>query len=67
MNFDSDVMSMLNKCICVKLCPAVLGQVMVGCVMNPPMEGEPSYDLYMKVCRLCVLLYLSTLYASADH
>lgn len=28
------------------LCPPVIGQCIVDCMVNPPKEGEPSYALY---------------------
>lgn len=47
-NFDPDVKAMLLKSISAMLCPTVLGQAVMYCVVNPPKQGEPSYDLYAK-------------------
>jgi len=30
------------------LCPPVLGQCIVECMVNPPKEGEESYEVYRK-------------------
>ncbi|EEB17477.1 Alanine aminotransferase, putative [Pediculus humanus corporis] len=48
LNFDPDVMANFSKCISSMLCPTVLGQCLLDCVVKPPVEGEPSYDLYSK-------------------
>ena len=48
-NFGDDVLKYLTKCISVKLCPAVTGQTAMECVINPPQEGEPSYQLHQQV------------------
>ncbi|XP_067935095.1 alanine aminotransferase 1-like [Watersipora subatra] len=47
-NFDEKLLMQLNKCISVKLCPPVTGQAALECVVNPPREGEPSYELHEK-------------------
>ena len=46
---DSDTLTMLKKCISVKLCPAVTGQTAMECVVNAPRSCEPSYELHEKV------------------
>jgi alanine transaminase len=43
-NFDNDVMAMLNKSISAKLCPTVIGQACMDVVVNPPQKGEESYN-----------------------
>jgi len=43
-NFDPEVMAMLQKSISAKLCPTVIGQACMDCVVNPPTPGEPSYN-----------------------
>ena len=64
-NFGDDVLKYLTKCISVKLCPAVTGQTAMECVINPPREGEPSYQLHQQVC---VYVTLSGVFAcSARH
>lgn len=47
-NFDKDVLTYFSKCISAMLCPTVLGQCLLDCVVKPPVEGEPSYELYSK-------------------
>ncbi|KAF6203321.1 hypothetical protein GE061_003739 [Apolygus lucorum] len=47
-NLDPDVKAMLMKSISAMLCPTVLGQAALSCVVNPPRPGEPSYELYME-------------------
>jgi alanine transaminase len=44
--FDKDVAAQIYKFISIMLCPPVVGQCMVECMVNPPKEGEPSYELY---------------------
>ncbi|VDM31780.1 unnamed protein product [Hydatigera taeniaeformis] len=46
-NFDPDVQAQLFKYLSARLCPAVLGQVMIGLICDPPRPSEPSYDLYI--------------------
>lgn len=45
-NFDADVAQEIYKFISIQLCPPVLGQCFVEMMVNPPKEGEPSYQLY---------------------
>uniref|UniRef100_A0A1B6CHN5 alanine transaminase n=2 Tax=Clastoptera arizonana TaxID=38151 RepID=A0A1B6CHN5_9HEMI len=45
-NLDPDVKAMLLKSISAMLCPTVLGQTVMDCVVNPPKPGEPSYEQY---------------------
>ncbi|CAG0881129.1 unnamed protein product [Cyprideis torosa] len=45
-NFDPEVKAMLLKSISAKLCPTVLGQCGMDVVVNPPREGEPSYEAF---------------------
>ncbi|KAL5961287.1 Alanine aminotransferase 2 [Taenia solium] len=47
-NFDPDVQAQLFKYLSARLCPAVLGQVMIGVICDPPRPSEPSYDLYIR-------------------
>jgi len=46
--FDPKVEAEIFKFISIMLCPPVIGQCMVECMVNPPKEGEPSYELYKK-------------------
>lgn len=47
-NLDPEVKATLIKSISAKLCPSVTGQACMDVVVNPPQEGEPSYELFMK-------------------
>ncbi|XP_033626127.1 alanine aminotransferase 1-like [Asterias rubens] len=47
-NLDPDVKSQLFKLISAKLCPTVSGQAVMDVVVNPPREGEVSYELFAK-------------------
>ena len=46
--FDPEVAAEIYKFISIQLCPPVLGQCIVEMMVNPPKEGEPSYELYKK-------------------
>jgi alanine transaminase len=46
-NIDPEVLAMLNKSISAKLCPTVIGQACMDVVVNPPKEGEPSYNSFI--------------------
>ena len=39
---------MYNKSISAKLCPPVSGQAVMDVIVNPPREGEPSYEQFIK-------------------
>merc|ERR1719350_1597222 len=43
-NMDPEVMAMLQKSISAKLCPTVIGQACMDTVVNPPRQGDPSYQ-----------------------
>jgi len=47
-NMDSNVMAMLQKSISAKLCPTTLGQACMDLVVNPPRQGEPSYESWLE-------------------
>lgn len=47
-NADPDVKAMLLKLISARLCSSILGQATMDCVVNPPVDGEPSYPLFIK-------------------
>ncbi|KAK9502584.1 hypothetical protein O3M35_011332 [Rhynocoris fuscipes] len=47
-NLDPQVRAMLHKLISTMLCPTVLGQTVMDCVVRPPMPGEESYELFAK-------------------
>ena len=44
--FDKQVQEQIYKFISIQLCPPVVGQCLVECMVNPPKPGDPSYDLY---------------------
>ncbi|NXK92282.1 ALAT2 aminotransferase, partial [Formicarius rufipectus] len=45
-NLDPAVKEQLGKLVSVRLCPPVLGQLVLDVVMNPPQPGEPSYERF---------------------
>ncbi|KAF2882326.1 hypothetical protein ILUMI_23850 [Ignelater luminosus] len=47
-NMCPKVKAMYLKCISAMLCPTVLGQACLDVIVNPPHEGEPSYEQFMK-------------------
>lgn len=46
--FDKEVQEQIYKFISIMLCPPVIGQCCVELMVNPPEEGDPSYELYKK-------------------
>lgn len=46
--FDKQVQEQIYKFISIMLCPPVIGQCCVELMVNPPQEGDPSYELYKK-------------------
>ena len=47
-NLQPDVKACLLKSISAKLCPPVLGQVVMDCIVNPPKPGDSSYETFKK-------------------
>lgn len=47
-NMDKNVKAMLLKSISAKLCPTVLGQATMDCVVDPPQPGGESYETWAK-------------------
>jgi len=43
--FDEKVVEQIYKFVSISLCPPVIGQCLVEMMVNPPKEGEPSYEL----------------------
>ena len=43
-----EVRDQFYKAASICLCPNVMGQIVVDCMVNPPKPGEPSYELYKK-------------------
>ena len=46
--FDPKVVAELYKFVSIQLCPPVIGQCIVECMVHPPVDSEPSYELYKK-------------------
>ena len=46
--FDKEVQAQIFKFISIMLCPPVVGQCLVEMMVHPPVEGEPSFELYEK-------------------
>ncbi|KAJ5959525.1 uncharacterized protein N7479_006675 [Penicillium vulpinum] len=46
--FDPLVQEQIYKLVSIGLCPPVVAQCLLECMVNPPQEGEPSYALYQK-------------------
>lgn len=44
--FTKEVRDIIFKLASINLCPVVSGQALVELMINPPKQGEPSYDLY---------------------
>lgn len=47
-NVEAQVKAMLLKSISAKLCPTVIGQACMDVVVNPPHEGDVSFDFFSK-------------------
>ncbi|GFT05171.1 alanine aminotransferase 1 [Nephila pilipes] len=47
-NLDNQVKEMLVKLLSGRMCPSLLGQVIMYCITNPPQSDEPSHDLFEK-------------------
>lgn len=47
-NLQPDVKAILLKSISAKLCPPILGQVVIDTIVNPPRKGEPSFEQHEK-------------------
>ena len=43
--FDPKVVEQIYKFVSISLCPPVVGQCLVELMVNPPKEGDPSYEL----------------------
>lgn len=46
--FDRGVQAEIYKFVSIMLCPPVVGQCLVEMMVNPPKEGDPSFELYNK-------------------
>ncbi|GJQ84175.1 hypothetical protein Trydic_g2851 [Trypoxylus dichotomus] len=47
-NLCPDVKVMYLKALSAMLCPTVLGQTVIDCIVDTPKKGDPSYDLFIK-------------------
>ncbi|KAJ7172976.1 alanine aminotransferase [Mycena crocata] len=47
-NISVPVRDLVYKLVSVGLCPPLGGQIGVDCMVRPPKEGEPSYELWEK-------------------
>ncbi|CAD7090597.1 unnamed protein product [Hermetia illucens] len=47
-NFPADVKTMFYKSLSAQVCPNTVSQAAIFCLVNPPREGEPSYELFME-------------------
>jgi len=47
-NLQADVKAILLKSISAKLCPPILGQIVMDCIVNPPKQGDPSFQLFQE-------------------
>lgn len=45
-NFHPETVAELYKLVSVQLCPNTIGQLAVALMVNPPKEGDPSYEAY---------------------
>ncbi|KAK3941671.1 pyridoxal phosphate-dependent transferase [Diplogelasinospora grovesii] len=46
--FDSEVQAEIYKFVSIMLCAPVIGQCLVELMVNPPKQGQPSYELYQQ-------------------
>ncbi|KAI1628835.1 alanine transaminase [Exophiala viscosa] len=46
--WDAEVQDQIYKLASIMLCPPVIGQCLLEMVVNPPKEGDPSYEKYHK-------------------
>ncbi|KAG5987426.1 hypothetical protein E4U54_005000 [Claviceps lovelessii] len=46
--FSPEVEAEIYKFVSIMLCAPVIGQCLVELMVNPPKQGEPSYELYQK-------------------
>ena len=47
-NIDKDVRMQIHKFLSARSCATTWGQAVLKAIMDPPKEGEPSYELYKK-------------------
>jgi alanine transaminase len=59
--FPETVTEQILKLASINLCPNISGQICCALMMNPPQEGEPSFELYEKVSLSMIKAYPSEL------
>lgn len=47
-NIDPEVMDQVYKMASMSLCSNTIGQALMASVVNPPLEGDPSFPVYQK-------------------
>jgi len=45
-NIAKEAHEQFYKLASISLCPNIVGQIMVDLMVNPPKNGDPSYQLY---------------------
>lgn len=48
LNMTEDAIAQLYKLASINLCSPVIGQILVDCMVKPPVEGDVSYPLFRK-------------------
>ncbi|ORY75469.1 pyridoxal phosphate-dependent transferase [Protomyces lactucae-debilis] len=48
LNFGKEAREELYKVQSINLCAPLVGQIVVDCMVNPPIKGEPSYEQFKK-------------------
>ncbi|GFQ83397.1 alanine aminotransferase 2-like [Trichonephila clavata] len=47
-NLGEDVVKVYKKSICIKMCPGVVGQIALDCMICPPSPTQPSYQTFIQ-------------------
>ncbi|GFT47245.1 alanine aminotransferase 2-like [Trichonephila clavipes] len=47
-NLGEDVVKVYKKSICIKMCPGVVGQIALDCMICPPLPTQPSYQTFIQ-------------------
>jgi aspartate/methionine/tyrosine aminotransferase len=45
-NVDEETMALVTKLRSISLCPNTIGQMMMGLLVTPPVQGDESYELF---------------------
>lgn len=46
LGFSDEVQQQVLKLASISLCSNTIGQLAVGCMVNPPYEGDPSFNVF---------------------